>query len=87
MVGGSEPGARASYEIVVVGRLDTRWVRWFEGFELDRAPRGFTRLTGEVVDQAALHGLLNRLRDLGIELVSVQRQGPPDRGPDARRSR
>lgn len=86
MVCRSRPGGRVRYEIVVAGRLDRRWVRWFEGLELDDEADGSTRFTGEV-DQAALHGLLNRLRDLGIELISVQRNGPSDRGPVSRRSR
>jgi hypothetical protein len=58
------------YRIVVTGRLTSRFGSAFEGFELEPRP-GETALTGEIVDQAQLHGMLGRLRDLGIELVSV----------------
>lgn len=61
----------ASYEIRVRGHLDGAWTNWFEGWVLERAADGTTRLTGRVVDQAALHGLLKRVRDLGIDLISV----------------
>jgi hypothetical protein len=58
------------YRIVVRGRLSDRFGSAFDGFDVEPL-RGETTLTGEVVDQAQLHGLLGRLRDLGIELVSV----------------
>lgn len=67
------------YEIVVHGRLDDRWTSWFDGLSLSTTPGaegGLTVLRGPVVDQAALHGLLARLRDLGVPLVSVTRVGP-----------
>jgi hypothetical protein len=61
---------RKRYEIVVKGRLSTRFGSAFDGLELE--PRsGKTALTGEFADQAQLHGVLDRLRDFGIELVSV----------------
>ena len=60
------------YEIVVGASLETDWSRWFSGFEV--TPEGpNTRLLGSVADQAALHGLLGRLRDLGIPILSVRR--------------
>lgn len=64
-----EPGW---YEIRLQGRLDERWAAWFEGMTVEPAPDGVTLLRGQVLDQAALHGILARLRDLGIPLISVQ---------------
>jgi hypothetical protein len=63
-----EPGW---YEIRLQGRLDERWASWFDGMTLDPAVDGVTVLRGPVADQAALHGLLARLRDLGVPLISV----------------
>ena len=59
------------YEIVVDGHLAARWAAWFDGFTITREPDGTTALRGSVVDQAALHGLLQRLRDIGIPLISL----------------
>ncbi len=59
------------YEIRVQGRLDARWATWFDGFTLTPGPDGTTVITGTVLDQAALHGLLQSLRDLGLPLLSV----------------
>ncbi len=59
------------YEIRVKGYLDTRWAAWFEGMCLTHAADGTTALSGIVADQAALHGLLQKLRDLGVPLISV----------------
>jgi hypothetical protein len=74
----NEPGL---YEIRLKGHLDDRWTDWFEGLTITRETNGETRLTGPVVDQAALHGLLKKVRDLGMTLISV-RQVEPDQ-PDA----
>ena len=63
-----EPGR---YEIRLKGHLDTRWAERFEGLSLTHASDGTTILAGPVVDQAALHGLLRTVRDLGLPLVSV----------------
>jgi hypothetical protein len=68
--GHTDPGL---YEIRVQGRLEPRWATWFDGFTLTPAEDGTTVITGAVVDQAALHGLLQSLRDLGLPLVSVTR--------------
>jgi hypothetical protein len=63
-----EPGV---YEIRVKGHLDKRWADWFEGLTINLEENGETLLTGPVVDQAALHGLLRKVRDLALPLVSV----------------
>ena len=65
-----EPGW---YEIRVQGRLDQRWAARFDGMALTISPDGTTVIEGPVTDQAALHGLLARLRDLGMPLISVER--------------
>jgi hypothetical protein len=59
------------YEITVKGRLGARWAAWFDGLAITSGDDGTTVLRGSVVDQAALHGLLQKLRDLGIPLVSL----------------
>lgn len=59
------------YEVRLHGQLDQRWTDWFEGFTLTSQSDGTTTLTGRVVDQAALHGLLRRIGDLGVTLISV----------------
>ena len=59
------------YEICVRGHLDQRWSDWFEGFKIALKDNGETQLSGPVVDQAALYGLLIKVRDLGLPLVSV----------------
>ena len=59
------------YEIRVKGHLDQRHVEWLEGFSVELQPNGETILTGPVADQSALFGLLLRIRDLGIPLLSV----------------
>lgn len=71
--GGSRARGREArrYEIRIEGHLDTRWAAWFEGMSLIHAPDGTTALSGMVADQAALHGLLQKLRDLGVPLISV----------------
>ncbi|MCH7610927.1 MAG: hypothetical protein IIB10_09640 [Chloroflexi bacterium] len=68
-----EPGL---YEIRIKGHLDDRWADWFEGLTITLEDNGDTLLTGPVVDQAALHGLLRKVRDLGIPLLSVNRVEP-----------
>lgn len=62
---------RETYEIRVQGHLEPRWSAWFDGMTLSRADDGTTLIRGEVADQAALHGLIQRVRDLGLPLISV----------------
>jgi hypothetical protein len=59
------------YEIRLKGHLDGRWAEWFEGLTITLEDNGDTLLTGPLVDQAALHGLLKKVRDVGLSLVSV----------------
>lgn len=59
-------------EICIKGRFDVGWSEWFGGLEIVRTQSGETILTGSVPDQAALYGLVGKLRDLGAQLVSVQ---------------
>jgi len=59
------------YEIRFKGHLDDRWSEWFEGLTITLEDNGDTLLTGPVIDQAALHGLLKKVRNLGLLLVSV----------------
>lgn len=67
------------YEIRIQGRLDSRWSTWLDGMDVTPEADGSTVLAGLVVDQSALHGLLARLRDIGLPLISVARVEPtPD---------
>ncbi len=59
------------YEIRLKGHLETRWVNWFDGLAITLEEDGNTLLSGPVADQAALHGLLKKVRDLGLPLISV----------------
>ena len=59
------------YEIRLKGHLDGRWANWFEGMTITLEEDGNTLLAGPVIDQAALHGLLKKVRDLGLPLLAV----------------
>ena len=65
------------YQIRVKGHLGPRWADWFGGLAITLEDNGETLLTGPVADQAALHGLLRRVRDLGMPLISAIRVNPP----------
>ncbi len=71
------------YEIRVKGHLDGRWSEWFDGLQITNLKNGEAMLSGEIVDQAALHGLLQKLRDVGIPLISL-RQVPSDQAPEGK---
>jgi hypothetical protein len=70
----------AVYQIRLKGHLDSQWTDWFGGLSITLEENGDTLLTGPVVDQAALHGLLKKVRDLGLPLVSVNRLEPGSSG-------
>jgi len=79
------PGEAMIYEIRLKGHLGGEWTEWFGGLTLTLDDNGDTLLTGPVVDQAALHGLLRQVRDLGMPLVSVSPVEPGQAGaPDVR---
>ncbi len=67
----TNPSKPTVYRIRVKGHLDSQWTEWFSGMTITLEEDGNTLLTGTVVDQAALHGLLKKVRDLGMPLVSV----------------
>lgn len=69
---------REKYQIVVEGHLDSKWANWFDGFVIAPDNLARTTLTGTVKDQAALHGLLAKIRDLGLFLLSVNWIGRED---------
>jgi len=71
--------APGGYRLRVGGHLDQRWSAWFDDLTLTRESDGTTSLSGAVTDQAELHGLLMKIRDLGITLISVDVIDPPDK--------
>jgi hypothetical protein len=75
------PSQTMIYQIRIKGHLGSQWTGWFEGLTITLEEDGDTLLTGPVVDQAALHGLLKKVRDLGIPLISVS---PVEPGPSSR---
>jgi len=64
------------YEILLKGHLEARWEKWFEGLAITLDENGNTLLSGTVTDQAALHGLFKKVRDVGLELLSVNPAEP-----------
>ncbi len=75
----SAPGHEDDWYLIrIQGHLDQRWTSWFDGLSLTRAADGTTLLEGHVADQAALHGLLGKVRDMGLPLVSVTRESGPE---------
>lgn len=73
MTDGREFDRQGIYQIRVKGNLDEKWSGWFDGFTITSQANDETLLIGPVADQAALHGLLARVRDLGLPLLSVKR--------------
>lgn len=73
----TDPDEPEVYEIRIKGHLGGQWADWFDGLTITLEDTGKTLLTGPVVDQAALHGVLKKVRDLGMPLLSVNRL-PPD---------
>ena len=71
-----DPNQAIVYQIRLKGHLSHQWTEWFEGLTITLEEDGNTLLTGPVIDQAALHGLLKKVRDLGIPLLSVNRVKP-----------
>jgi hypothetical protein len=64
------------YEIRLKGHLEARWVKWFEGLTITLEENGNTLVSGPLADQAALHGILKKVRDLGLTLISVNSVEP-----------
>ena len=81
------PDAATSYELRIGGHLDAHWSTWFDGFTLTHEEDGTSTLRGVVRDQSELHGLLSKVRDLGVTLISVtpgndaHRRGPGTDSP------
>jgi hypothetical protein len=75
-VSASAPCCR--YTIRVQGHLDAHWSEWLDGMTLTQEAGGTTRLEGPIIDQAALHGVLNKLRDLRLTIITLERLGAGD---------
>lgn len=75
MTNGREFSRPAIYQIRIKGSLEPRWADWFDGFTVTQQADDETVLSGRVVDQPALHGLMAKIRDLGLPLLSVNRIG------------
>jgi len=81
----TDPGWQTVYEIRIKGHLGPQWTDWFGGLAITLESNGHSLLTGPIVDQAALHGVLKKVRDLGLPLISVVCVTSTQAGaPDAR---
>ena len=78
-----QPEEPSQYTIRLQGHLDDEWTAWFDGLTITRTENGETVLSGSVVDQAALHSLLRKVRDLGLPLLAVSRIEPGSAGTSA----
>jgi hypothetical protein len=74
----SIPNRPIYYAIRIAGHLSTQWMDWFEGLHISLETDGNTLIAGPLADQAALHGLLKKVRDLGLSLISVNQVPPPE---------
>jgi hypothetical protein len=81
MNGQPAPSQAARYTLRIAGHLDGRWSAWFDGLTMTHEDDGSTTLHGCVADQSALHGLLSKVRDLGVTLLSVEARGNPGETP------
>ena len=81
MKNGKDDDARrpTHYQVRLKGHLDARWSDWFDGLTISHETNGTTLLAGPVADQSALHGLLARIRDLGLSLLSVNSLDPSEK--------
>lgn len=75
--------APGTYVVRIKGHLDSRWAAWFEGLTIRQEEHGVTLLTGPLLDQAALHGLMRKVRDLGLTLLSITPAEPEQAGAPA----
>jgi hypothetical protein len=73
----------AVYDIRVAGQIDTQWSAWLDGLTITHPRPGEAMISGDIVDQAALHGTLNRIRDLNLALISVTRIDPQPVDPNS----
>ena len=78
MTNGREISTPYTYRIRIRGMLPPHWSDWFYGFAIRNQPSGETTLTGQVIDQSALHGVLAKISELGFFLLSVEMLGPDD---------
>ena len=74
----TDPGRATVYQIRIKGQLNSQWTDWFDGLTITLEEDGDTLLTGPVIDQSALHGLLKKVRDLGLPLISVHQVPSPE---------
>jgi hypothetical protein len=78
-----EPGTHTLYEILIASQIDGRWSEWFEGLTITLPTANTSRLRGPLADQAALFGVLKKIHNLGLVLLSVARLESPDAEPQS----